>query len=163
GNYAAALDFCQEATYACANYPNPSNLEEGFRLGFLAFTLLNQKGEYPPLAPALTWAKNQSFRQLQTALSLLAAENMIVAGKANDAAGFRDAARVMMGRGNLAGGRLGAQGNYLASIVAYQAANLDLGDQKLRQALAFQEHGSLWNFQIALADDRHTSGANSDR
>jgi len=163
GNYAAALDYCQEATYACWNFPNHGTLEEAFRLGFLAFTLLNQKGEYPPLAPALAWAKNQSFRQLQTSLTLLAAENMILAGKSSEAAGLLDTARVMMGRSNLSTGRLGAQGNYLASIVAYQAANLDLGDQKLRQALAFQQHGSLWNFQIAVADQRHTAGTTSDR
>ena len=43
GDYPAAMRYCEEATYACANFANPGNLEEAFRLGFLAHQLLNQK------------------------------------------------------------------------------------------------------------------------
>ena len=61
-------------------FPNLGNLEEAFRFGLLAHLLLNQKTPYPPLAPAIAWAKSQGYRQLQASLLLLAAENLAVLG-----------------------------------------------------------------------------------
>ena len=38
------------------NYYDPSVLEEAFRLGFMNHLIANNKGMYPPLAMAETWA-----------------------------------------------------------------------------------------------------------
>jgi hypothetical protein len=53
--------------------------------------------------------------------------------------------------------------NQLAALAGYQAGNITAGDQALAQALSFQRHGSLWMFQIALADARYAAGSYSDR
>ncbi len=163
GDYPAAARYCEEATYACANYPNPLNLEEAFRLGFQAHLLLNQKGPYPPLGPALAWARNQNLRHLQASLLLMSAENMAVAGDPAQAGNLLNNARAAMSRSDLPISRLGAQFNYLSALVAYQIGNVSAGDQTLQAALGFQQQGSLWNFQIGLADSRYTAGALSDR
>ncbi len=166
GDYPAAGRYCEEATYASMNFPNASNfgnLEEAFRLGFLAHLLLNQKGPYPPLAPALAWAKNQGSRQLQASLMLMAAEHLSFVGEPAQAGNLLSNARSAMARTDLPNSRLGAQFNYLNALVAYQTGNVAAGDQTLVAALGFQRQASLWNFQIALADTRYTRGNVSDR
>ncbi|REK09937.1 MAG: hypothetical protein DWQ37_17710 [Planctomycetota bacterium] len=163
GDYPQAMNLCQEASYACANFPNPTNLEEAFRMGSLAHLLLNQKGPYPPIGPALNWSRTQAPRHLHASLLLLAAENMAVLHQVEEAAEYLKNARVAMGRSSLTRARLGAEMNYLSALVSYQMGNVPGGDQSLGQALQFQQSGSLWAFQIALADKRYVSGHASNR
>ena len=61
GDFSAARDYFQEATFACVNYPNPAVLEEAFRLGLLAHLLLNQKEPYPGVARAADWATGEQL------------------------------------------------------------------------------------------------------
>lgn len=163
GDYPAAAKYAAEATYACANFPNQNNLEEAFRLGFTAHLLLNQKGPYPPLAPAIAWSKAEGSRHLYVSLLLSAAENAAVLGDTKQAANFLDTTRIVMGRRGQTSGRAGARMNHLSALVSYQAALVPAGDQALSAALAFQQKGSLWVFQIALADNYYLSGNISDR
>jgi len=163
GDFPAAARYLEEATYACLAFPDPVNLEEAFRLGFLAHLLLNQRAPYPLLAPAIAWSKSNSYRHLQASLSLLAAENMSLLGEAAQAADLVAAARLTVGRTDLANSQLGARLNHLTALAAYQAGNVTAGDAAIGSALDFQRHGSLWLFQIALADGRYTRGETSDR
>ncbi len=163
GDYPAAMRYCEEATYACANFYNPINLEEAFRLGFQAHLLLNQKGPYPPISAAIGWAKNQGPRQLQASLLLLAAENAAAAGDSAQASNLLSNARLTMGRSSLTASRLGAQLNFLNAQVGYQTGNPSAGDQSLQAALGFQRNASLWNFQITLADERYVHGGAGTR
>ena len=48
-------------------------------------------------------------------------------------------------------------------MTSYQAGNVPAGDQAFASALTFQRSGSLWLFQIALADSRYMSGEVSER
>ncbi len=163
GDFTAAAGYLDEATYASVNFPNVGNLEEAFRLRLLAHSLLNQKTPFTPLVPAIAWAKAQGFRQLQASLLLSAAENMAAVGENAQATSFLTVARVLIGRSDLAFGQLGARLNHLTALVAYQAGNVVVGDQAIATALSFQRTGSLWMFQISLADSRYTSGDFSDR
>jgi hypothetical protein len=163
GDYTAAGRYAEEATYACANFPDPSNLEEAFRLGFTAHLLLNQKGLYPPLLPAIAWSKTEGSRNVHASLLLSAVENAATLGETAQAASYLDNARLVMSRTEQPGGQLGARLNHLAALVAYQGGSVPAGDQALAAALAFQRKGSLWAFQIALADAYYTSGNASDR
>ena len=158
GDYAAAARYSEEATYACANFPDPANMEEAFRLGLVAHLLLNQKGPYPPLGPAIIWSKVQGPRHLNASLLLLAAENMANLGDPGQASNYLTTARLVMVRSELASGKLGACMNYLTALTFYQGANLPAGDRALASALAFQKNGSLWMFQIALADSEYLAG-----
>ncbi|MEX0979313.1 MAG: CHAT domain-containing protein [Pirellulales bacterium] len=163
GDAPAAIGYFQEATYACANFPNPGNLEEAFRLGLLAHLMSNQKGPYPPLAPATIWSKNQGQRQLNASLLLSAAENMATLGDAASASNSLNTARAVMARSDLAAGQFGARMNYLNALVSYQSGGVAAGDQALAAALNFQRGGSVWMFQIALADTMYIAGNTSDR
>jgi tetratricopeptide (TPR) repeat protein len=170
GDYPAAARYCEEATYACANFLNTNTsfwnsgvLEEAFRLGFQAHLLLNQKGPYPPLMPALNWAKSNGSRHLQASLCLLIAENLAVAGEPSQANGMLNNARMAMSRTDLPASRQGAQFNYLTALVSYMTGNVSSGDQTLELALKFQRGASLWNFQIGLTDARFSDGGVSDR
>ncbi|MBI3838798.1 MAG: tetratricopeptide repeat protein, partial [Planctomycetia bacterium] len=163
GDFPAAARYFEETTYACINFPNLGNLEEAFRFGFLAHQLLNQRTPYPLLSPAIAWSKAQGYRQLQASLLLLAAENMAVLGDTAQATSLLNNARQVVGRTDLAISQLSARLNHLTALVSYQANNVNAGDQALAQALAFQRNGSLWMFQIALADRRYMGGDFSDR
>ncbi len=164
GDFNAAAEYSAEATYACINFPNLGNLEEAFRLAALAHTLLNQKTPLVPLVPAIAWSKAGGYRQLQASLLLSAAENMALIGDSNQAASNLAAARLLIGRSDLGISQLGARMNHLTAVTAYQGGNVTAGDQALSAALAFQRSGgSLWMFQLGLADSRYTGGDFSDR
>ncbi len=156
GEFAAASRYCEEASYAALAFPNAGVMEEAFRLGTLAHLLLNSKAAYPPLAPAIVWAKSQGNRQLQASLMLSAAESTASLGDNASAAGFLSNTRALVGRSDLAISQLGARMNHLGAFVAYQAGNVAAGDQSLAAALDFQRSGSLWMFQIAQADGRYS-------
>jgi tetratricopeptide (TPR) repeat protein/CHAT domain-containing protein len=170
GDFPAAINYAEEATYSAANYldvqagGNWANLDEAFRIGMQAHLLLNQKGPFAPVAHALPWARsNNAPRQLQATLLLLAAENMITASDPDEATSLLNNARVTMARTDLAAGRAGAELNYLSAVVAYQTGNVSGGDQTLDAAMRFYRVASLWNFQIALADTFYTRGGATDR
>lgn len=163
GDFTAAARYSEETTYACANFPNSNNMEEAFRLGFLAHLMLNQQGPYPPLGPAINWSKAQGPRQLHASLLLLAAENMATLGDSAQASNYLSTARLVMHRSELASSQLGARMNYLTALASYQVASVPAGDKALAAAMAFQRSGSLRTFQIALADARYLSGNVSHR
>ena len=163
GDFPAAGRLFQEASYAAFTFLDLNNLEESFRYGLLAHVLLNQKGPYPPLGRAAAWAKAQGFRQLQTSLALLSAENMAVVGETAQASNLLSTASSLAARSDLPASRLGARMNHLKALVAYQSGNVPAGDRSLQAALQFQQNGSIWMFQIGLADTRYTSGQASDR
>src|SRR5206468_3592063 len=147
-DFPKAAYYAEEATYACANFSNLGNMEEAFRLGLMAHLLLNQKTPYPPLMPALAWAKAQGFRHLQTSLLLSAAENLATIGQTAQAADLLATARGVAARSDLGISRSGARMNHLTAMTAYQAGNSDAGDQAISTALTFMRSGSLWMFQI---------------
>ncbi len=162
-DFAAARGYFQEATFVCVNYPNPSVMEEAFRLGLLAHLLLNQKEPYPGLLPAANWARANNYRHLQASLLLSAAESLLALRDTADATALLGTARSLVGRSDLSISQLGARMNYLTSVAAYQAGNEAAGTQALATALAFQKNASPWTFQIALADSRYLNGDLSDR
>jgi len=164
GDFATAGRHFEEATYACANFPNPGVLEEAFRLGLEAHLLSNQKAPYPILSPAIAWGKSQANRQLQSSLLLCGAENMAVLGETDEAGGLLNAARALIGRTDLNISQTAARLNYLTGLVACQSGNVTAGDQAIGAALAFQRGGgSVWNFQLATADERYMHGDLTDR
>ncbi len=163
GDFPAAGTLFEEASYASFTFLNPGNLEEALRGAVLAHLLLNQKGPYKPLAPAMAWAKAQGLRQLYVSLATLAAENMADSGESAQAANYLSAASSSMARTDLAISQAGARFNHVSAQVAYQTKNVEAGDRSLAAALQFQRQGSRWMFQIGLADSGYTSGQYSDR
>ena len=165
GDYAAAAKCFEEATYAAVNsyssypwFPDYGVLEEAFRYGTITHLMANHKGMYPLLEPAVQWARGKAPRQLRTSLFLCAAENYAVLGETRKAAAMLDEARFTVGKRKMGAGRIGARLNYLTALVAYQQKQIAAGDESLAAVMDFMRRGSLWLYQIGLADHLYISG-----
>ncbi len=163
GDLPTAAKAFEEATYAAVYYPDGGVLEEAFRYGTLTHLLSNGKGVYPPLLPAIKWAKVKNLRRLQTTLLLLAAENHAVLGLTREAAGLLEDARLSIGRRQMGTGRIGAELSYLQALVLFQQRKTVAGNQALATAMSYMKQGSYWLYHIALADGLYTSGSVADR
>lgn len=159
GEHAAAAKMFDEATYAAMNsyssYPWFADfgvLEEAFRYGMITHLAANRKGMFAPLEPAVQWAKTKAPRQVRASLLLLAAENYAVLGETRKAVAMLDEARFTIGKRKMGAGRIGARLNYLTALVAYQQRRTTEGDAALHAAMDYMQHGSLWLYQIGLAD-----------
>jgi tetratricopeptide (TPR) repeat protein len=158
GDYVAALQHLEEASYAAVYYPDPGVLEEAFRYGALTHLLANHQGMFPPLTPALAWAKLTHLRQLYVSLLLQAAENQLVLGQTAQAATLLEDARGAIGHRQMAGGRIGARRSFLAATALFQGRKLAEGEAALAAAMSFMRQGSLWMFHIGLVDKFYTDG-----
>jgi tetratricopeptide (TPR) repeat protein len=163
GQYPVAAKMFEEATYAAANYPDYGVLEEAFRYGMLTHLLSNRKGLFPPLEPAIQWAKVNRLRQLRASLLLCAAENYAVLGEAGRAAAMLDEARATIARRPMGVGSIGARLSYLSALVAFQQRRTSEGNTALAAAMAYMRHGSLWLFHIGLADQMYAGGSATPR
>ena len=163
GDYPAASKFFEEATYAAVNYPDCGVLEEAFRYGMLTHLLANRKGFFAPLETAIQWAKVKRLSQLRASLLLSAAENYAVLGQSRQATAMLDEARATIGRRKMAGGAIGARLSYLSALVAFQQKRIAEGNGALAAAMGYMQHGSLWLFHIALADELYVGGGATPR
>ena len=163
GQYPVAAKFFEEATFAAVNYPDFGVLEEAFRYGALVHLLTNGKGLFPPLEPAIQWAKVNRLRQLRASLLLCAAENYSVLGQPGRAAAMLEEARATIARRPMGAGWVGARLNYLSAQVAFQQGRTKEGDVALAAAMAYMRHGSLWLFHISLADQLYAGGGATPR
>jgi CHAT domain-containing protein len=169
-DYPAASKFFEEATYAAVNQYSGSYipadygvLEEAFRYGMLTHLMANRKGFFAPLEAALQWAKVKNLRQLRASLLLCVAENYAVLGQSRQAAAALDEARATIGRRKMAAGAIGARLSYLNALVAFQQKRTADGNAALAAAMSYMQHGSLWLFHIALADELYVSRAATPR
>jgi tetratricopeptide (TPR) repeat protein len=152
GDFRAAARLFEETTYSAVNFLDLTLLEEAFRLGFLTHVMSGAKGPYPPLVPALAWAKQKGYRALQASLAQLAAENAAVLGNPAAAATFLGEFRTSGGRSDLANSATGARANFTAALVASQQGNFAAADQALALVSKYQLNGSFWMFHIGLVD-----------
>jgi tetratricopeptide (TPR) repeat protein len=163
GEYPVAAKFFDEATYAAVNYPDCGVLEEAFRYGLLTHLAANRKGLYPPLEPALQWAKVNKLRELRASLLLEAAENYAVLGETRQAGLALDDARATIARRTMGASAIGARLSYLSALVAFQQRRTAEGNTALAAAMSYMRHGSLWLFYVAQADQWYVSGRATPR
>jgi CHAT domain-containing protein len=159
GNYTGAAKYFDEATYAAVNFADYEVLEEAFRYGALVHLVTNHKGMFPPLVSAVGWAQARAPRRVYAALLLLAAENAAVLRQTNDAGKLLEQAHYAIGRRTMANGWIGARLQFLTALVDYQQHRIPEGDAAAAAAMSYMRGGSLWLFQINLADNLYTSGA----
>jgi CHAT domain-containing protein len=169
GDYPAAAKFFEETTYAAVNSYSDSLpadcgvLEEAFRYGAITHLMVNGRGVYPLLEPAIQWAKLKGLRQLRASLLLSAAENYAALGQTRQAAAMLDEARSTIARRKMGSGAIGARFNYLTALVAFQQARIAEGNTSLAAAMDYMRHGSFWLFHIGLADGLYVSGSVTPR
>ncbi|HEX4149952.1 MAG TPA: tetratricopeptide repeat protein, partial [Pirellulales bacterium] len=157
GDFGTAGKFFAETTYAATNYYDPGILEEAFRWGYITHMVSNEKGLYALLPAAAEWARRQDSRQLMVSLMIMLAENACVTGQTQTALNWINDARLLVARDDIAISRLGARLNYVNALALFQQGHLTAGNTALALAMNFQRTGSLWIFQIALADRLATS------
>ncbi len=163
GDFVSAGRYFEETTYSAVIWQDFGLLEEAFRFGALNHVISGQKGIYPPLLTAATWAKAQGFRQLNGSVSVMAAENFAAHGDTPRAVAMLTDARNVIGRHDMLAGDLGARMNHVTSLTSYQLGNATDGDAALLNAMTYERHGSLWVFQLNLANDMFVSGALNER
>ncbi len=158
GEYPAALQSFEEATFSAADYSDYGVLEEAFRYAAITHLITNRKGFYAPLQAALQWAKVKDLRQLRASLALSAAENYTVLEQTKDASVMLDDARMVIGQRKSMMARLGGRLSYLSAGLWFQQKNMQKGQADFQAAMNFMKLSSFRLFQIALADALYTSG-----
>lgn len=158
GDYVSAARYFEETTYSAAIFGDLGLLEEAFRYGQMTHVVSSQKGIYPPLITATAWAKTKGYRQLNASLLLLTAENFAVQGDTVRATALLNDARATVARRDMLAGIIGARLNHLTALALYQAGNVSDGDTALNAALTYENFGSMWMFQLGLADQMYLDG-----
>lgn len=157
GDLPVATGMFEEASYSAATFLDPGLLEEAMRWGQTTYLIGSGKGLFPPLKSAAAWARVKGYRQLQTSLLLLAAENLSARGEAQAAASALDEARAAMARSDLAASLQGTRHSFLTALAMYQLAKTDKADAALAAALTAQKSASRWLLQIKLLDGIHVA------
>jgi len=165
GNFKQAALDCTEATYAAYYYLDIGILEEAFYHGTFAHMMLDNKTLYPPLLPAIEWARRKHDRRhLYISLLLDAAENYSVMGDTRSAIGaLTEAERNMAMRRDMPTSRLGTRLKYLKAQLYYQVGQTDQGNTMLGGTLEQMRRQSNKRFQIAYADRMYTTGVITPR
>ena len=151
-DFSTAARYFDEATYTAVNFFDPGILEEAFRYGFITHLVSGSKGLFPPLVPAVAWAKRTDERTLGVSLMTMLAENAAGLGETQVATNWINEARAAINRHDLSLSKYAARLNLVTATVLYQSGQLMAGDTALAAAMNFQRNGSLWLFHIALVD-----------
>jgi len=158
GDMKSAADHFLEATYSAGVYGDIRLVEEAFRYGAIVHLVTQPRSLYPPLEPALAWAKRNGLRELSCSLLISLAENRAALGQTPAAAdNLREASRWFVRR-DMAAARLGARHAFVGSRVYFQQGNVAAGEAAVASAMDFLQHGSLWLFQTALVDQSCVDG-----
>ena len=163
GDYPAAMQFFEEATFSAAEYSDYGVLEEAFRYAATTHLVANRKGFYAPLQGAWQWAKAKDLRQLRASLALSAAENYSVLDDIRNTAAMLEDARLILGRQKTISTRAGGRMSYLSALAWFQQGKIQEGQAAFGSAMSFMREGSHRLFQIALADSLYTGGAAAPR
>jgi hypothetical protein len=154
GDYKAAAELFEESTYAAADFEDYGVLEEAFRYGVLTHLITNRQNVCPLLPPAVAWSKIKSLR---ASLGLSLAENLAVVGKTNDAANTLADVRTVVGRHDMASGRIGGRFSYVSSVVAFQQHKTAEGQKSLADMLGYMQRGSFRLFHVKMVDGYYVS------
>jgi hypothetical protein len=164
GKLDEAFRFFEEATYSAADHDDVQTMEEAFRYATIVYCLRSPKNPFAALEPAAVWAgKKRRNGELQTSLTVLAAESNAVVGNTPLAAELIAAAKRMVNRRAMAIGEIGARLNLIASLTSYQAGNVAAGDEFLNAAIKIANSHSPWVFQLALTSSQLAAGKLSER
>jgi tetratricopeptide (TPR) repeat protein len=163
GNYQKAKEHFYEASIAAWHYSDPvptgaQVIEEALRYGAVAQWMIDRKKPFPPLTPALVWAKREDFRMLQVSLMESLAEEQVLAGNIAPAMTLLDQAGGVLMRYSMREGRLGARWNYLYATGAYANGEFSQAKGALDKSMRFMRVGSPWIYQIRRLESLYKSG-----
>lgn len=165
--YGTAATLFLEATFSAAWFEQYDVMAEAFRWGTLTHLVTGPSGMYPPLEPAIAWARRERVAPLEGSLLIAQAQNAVELGQTSAAAALLDRARRVLNRSEMLKGAAGARLNYVTALVGFQSANLAAGEAAWNEVAAFQVKGqriaSQRLFEIGLVDGLATSGQVSPR
>ena len=162
GKAPEALDLFAEASYSAAQFMEPLVLEEAFRLAFNTHMMSGGRGMFPPLSNAVAWANSNNtggtLNWLLASLEIMAAENAHVIDQGKIAQDMIGRARSRVATTSMGVGKVGAQYQMVAAMLAYAQGQMAAGDQAVAKLIDFQRNGSLWLYQIARTDAERALG-----
>ncbi len=158
-HYAAAGQVALEASYAAAVFDQFDLVEEALSVG-TKLHLMTAKTPYPPLENAILWAKQKRARLMQASLIHRLAECLAEGGEAELASRvLRQANGVISTRNSLGACVVSARLKYIGAVIEFLNGDLIGGKAELGKALDHFQTGSLWLYQLGLADQLASSGA----
>ncbi len=159
GKLDEAFRLFEEATYTAADHDDFQTMEEAFRYATIIHCLRSPKNAFTALEPAMAWAgKKRRNGELQTSLTVLAAESNAVVGNTPLAVELIAAARRMVNRRAMAVGEVCARLNLIGALASYQTGNVVAGDELLNAAIKIANNHSTWIFQLALTSTHLAAG-----
>ena len=160
GSSAAADKLLAEAGFSAFYYDDFGTIDEAFRLATLNRLAGAPQGSSATLEPAAVWARRERYDHIFARLNLGWAEELMRAGRWDDAAGAVKAGQARLR--DATNGRLGNWAKYLAARVLFQQGR-DKASVLLAQAVEQQASMSSRNFQIELANRRYDNRQLSTR
>jgi hypothetical protein len=153
-NYEAAATMFLEATYSAPWFEQFDVMAEAFQLASAAHLASRPQVVYPPLDPAIAWARRMQLPALEGALLIAQAQHAAELNQPAAAAGLITRARRAMARSEMVKGAAGARLSYVAALSAFQTGNLAAGESAWADVLSYQSNanrmGSHRLFEIGL-------------
>ena len=143
-----------EAGFSAFYYEDPGTIDEAFRLASVNRLASQPLDSSAALEPAAIWARRERYSHIFVRLNLAWAEELMRAGRWENAAGAVKAAQSQLE--DAVTGRLGAWSRYLTARVMFQQGRSKASNM-LAQAVEQQAGMSTRNFQIELANRRYDS------
>jgi tetratricopeptide (TPR) repeat protein len=158
GDYGAAINFFQEASYDAFYYGDGLMLEEALRLAAVAHLVGRSQTVYPVLPAALAWAKTKRIPFIQASLDLSLAEQALATNNLAMASTALDDAQSIVSRRQMSTGRLATRLAFLRAASLLQSGATAQGQAALNAALPAMRSTSLWLFQISRLSQVYASG-----
>ncbi|MFK7767699.1 MAG: tetratricopeptide repeat protein [Mariniblastus sp.] len=150
---AAAKGVALEASYSAAIFNQYDLVEESLSLA-TTIHLMSARTEFPPLRPAIQWAKANRARLMEASLSVRLAECFAEAGDAASAtAALRMSKSPMSSRNSLSKAVVSARAKYVDAVIQFLNGNFRGGSASLAKALNHFQTGSVWLYRLRLANN----------
>ena len=163
--YAAAERLFLEVTYSAAylvqqdtNMYDYDVIGEAFRWGMVAHRAAGNPTPFAPLIPAAAWSHRESHA-LEASILVTAAEDLAARQDGKRAGALLDQVARLLRRREMSRGAVGARYQYVLAHSNFLRADSAAARAALTSALRFARTGSMWPFQISLADHLFVSGA----
>ena len=155
-----AAGLALEASYSAGVFNQFDLVEDALKLG-TSVHLAKNKSAYPPLAPAIQWARKNKTRKLQTSLLIQLADCLVEANDSEAAATTLSQTKRSMGGTDLGRSPLSGQIRYLSAAIAFFQNRDGLPD--LQRALQQFQSSSLWLYRLRLIDSSLAAGTITQR
>ena len=160
GEEDAAQKRALEASPSAAIFNQYDLVEDALQLG-TTLHLGNARSVYPPIVPAIDWARRSRSRKLLTSLIIQLTDCLIESNNADEATAALAQTKQAMNGTDLARSPIGGQIRFLNAAITFLNNGDGLPD--LTRALESFKNSSLWLYRLRLVDASLAAGSITQR